>query len=404
MAHLRLLVATEYFWPDEASTGRFLGELVGRLKEEHLEWDIGVLTSHRLYRSSRPVSLPTEEIWKGIRIHRIRSLRSGKDALWRRALSDLVFTLRVWARTLHTPASVVLTVSNPPMMPLLLTLLPGRRGVPVVYLIHDLYPDVPVALGLWRPRSVFVRVLRAAQKAALNRAACVVVLGESMKEHLVQAYRVRPEKITAIPNWATVHALGSSDRSPADGSFRVVYSGNIGRLHDFATVLDAAERLRDHPAISFRIVGEGPKARWLRDEIRRRRLRNVTIDGFLPDAEFVQLLQGASLGIITFEPGMEPLGVPSKTYNFLACGVPLIAISGPQSEVARIITDHRVGYLVSHGDGAGFAGAVLRAYQSPDEWRAMSDRARRYAQQVAHLDRAAREYADAILHAIAKAK
>lgn len=401
MSPLKLLVASEYFWPDEASTGRLLGQLIGRLKEEHPEWQIDVFTSHRLYRTTSPRSLLREESWKGIRIHRLRSLRSGKDPFWRRAVSDVVFSFRVWFRTACKTAGVILAVTNPPLMPLMLLLLPKRRPMPVLYLIHDLYPDVPIALGLWKPSSVFARVLRAAQRLALHRAALIIVLGETMRDHLVRVYGVNPDRIAVIPNWATVEARGSEDGRGAKEPFYVVYSGNIGQLHDFDTILDAAELVRDRPAIQFRIVGDGPKADWLRGEISRRGLRNVSINPFLPDTEFAELLQRSSLGVITFEPGMESLGVPSKTYNLLAFGVPLIAVTGPESEVARIIREHGVGYCVSHGDAASFAKSVLRAHENQEEWKAMSERARRYAKEFARLDRAVRLYAHAIMRVAA---
>lgn len=401
MSPLKLLVASEYFWPDEASTGRLLGELVGRMKEEHPDWQIDVFTSHRLYRTTSPKPLLREESWKGIRIHRLRSLRSGKDSVWRRAVSDVVFSFKVWLRTARKSSSVILAVTNPPLLPLMLVLFPKRHSVPVLYLIHDLYPDVPIALGLWKPSSIFARVLRAAQRLALHRAALVIVLGETMRDHLVRAYGVNPERIGVIPNWATVEARGPGNERGGKEPFYVVYSGNIGQLHDFDTVLHAAELLRDRPVIQFRIVGDGPKADWLRSEVSRRGLHNVSINSFLPDAQFAELLQRSSLGVITFEPGMECLGVPSKTYNLLAFGIPLIAVTGPESEVARIIRDHGVGYCVSHGDAASFAKSVLRAYENQEEWKAMSEKARRYAEQFGGLDRAVRQYADAIMRVAA---
>jgi glycosyltransferase involved in cell wall biosynthesis len=221
-----------------------------------------------------------------------------------------------------------------------------------------------------------------------------------MRDYLVRTYEATADKIAVIPNWATTKVrkpgVASSDHF---NRFNVVYSGNLGQLHDFDTILDAAELLHGNSSVRFLIVGDGARAEWLRQEVRRRNLPNVVMKPFLPDPEFAELLGEASLGVISLEPGMEPLGVPSKMYNFLAAGVPLLAISGPDSEVARIIGERKIGYLVAHGDARSFASSVLDAYQNRQRWLEMSKNARAYAYAEARLDVAARRYAEELLRA-----
>ena len=176
----------------------------------------------------------------------------------------------------------------------------------------------------------------------------------------------------------------------------MVYSGNLGQFHDFQTILNGAELLRDHPFIRFYIVGDGARANWLHEEVARRGLSNVTLRSFLPDIEFRQLLLDAHLGLVTLEPRMEGLGVPSKTYNLLSMGIPLLAILGENSEVARIIDEHQLGYRVDHGDAASLVRCILDAYNNPEKWAEMSNRAFTYAKREAVLDRAAHQYAQVL--------
>lgn len=405
MALLKVLVLSEYFWPDQASTGRLLGDLLGRLKEDNPDWHIDVLTSARVYRGEPREGLPRHETWRGVHIWRLASLRTGKDTFWRRALSDLLFSARATVRAGLWRHDVILVVTNPPLLPMLAALLSSLKGTPVVYLIHDLYPDVPVALGLWRADGVAVRLLRTLQRFSLERAARIIVLGECMKEYLQQQYRIPPDRIAVIPNWATVTPPGN----PADGplvrrTFDLVYSGNIGESHDFDTILKAAERLQTVPTIRFLVIGDGARAEYLRRQVERMHLSSLTFRPFLPEADFAAVLGEASLGLVTLEPGMEGLGVPSKIYNLLACGVPLLAVVGERSEVARLIRQEGVGYCVGHGDVDRFVESVLDAYHNPDKWLAMSREARDYAFREARLEVAVKRYERELMLAVTEAR
>ena len=122
----------------------------------------------------------------------------------------------------------------------------------------------------------------------------------------------------------------------------MLYSGNLGRFQDFDTLLDAAERLGTESRIEVRILGQGARQGDLGREIDRRRLTNVTLEDFQDEEAFREELRHAHLGVVTLEPQLEGIGVPSKTYNLLAAGLPLCAIMGTSSEVARIIDEYRV--------------------------------------------------------------
>jgi glycosyltransferase involved in cell wall biosynthesis len=237
----------------------------------------------------------------------------------------------------------------------------------------------------------------------MRRVSRIVVLGESMRAYLARQYGVDPARVAVIPNWATISAP-VEDRGMEEHAeeFVVMYAGNLGRLHDFETVLDAAGLLQNEPAVRFVIAGDGARAAWLHREVGRRRLSNVRLRSFLPDGEFEALLRTASLGIVTLEPGMEPLGVPSKTYNLLAAGVPLLAITGDESEVARLIHSRHVGYRVTHGDAHGFAFIVSRLRRDREHWRALSANARAGAAE-ARVEIAAGRYAREIVGATAPA-
>ncbi|MCL6557370.1 MAG: glycosyltransferase family 4 protein [Firmicutes bacterium] len=405
MKQPKLLLVTEYFWPDRASTGYLLSGLMACLKKHYGHWIIDALTSRRLYRGSSNKVLPKAEIWQGIRIKRLPSFRSGRDSMLRRAFSDLFFSIQAAIHVITSDHDIIILVTNPPLMPLLVTLLSGIRRRRILYIIHDLYPDVPIALGLWSKNNIFVRFIAKLQRFALQKAQRVIVLGRCMQEYLVNVYRIKPEKIEVIPNWATFSVEEQppsySERLKLGTTFNVVYSGNLGQFQDFHTILEGAELLRSKPFVRFFIIGDGARTSWLHSEVSRRGLSNITFHPFLDDIEFRQmLLEKTHLGLVTLEPNLEGLGVPSKTYNLLAMGVPLLAILGPHSEIAKIIIEHQLGYRVDHGDAESLVRCILDAYNNSEKWAEMSRRAFAYSRNEAVLERAAHQYAEILKSAI----
>src|ERR1019366_8362690 len=109
-----------------------------------------------------------------------------------------------------------------------------------------------------------------------------VTLGTDMAATIARA-SVPATKITISPNWAPASLAGvPSDATDTlrtawglTGKFVVAYSGNLGRVHDLAPVLDVAETLRAQTAIAFVLIGDGAQRKWLEAEVATRDLTNL---------------------------------------------------------------------------------------------------------------------------------
>lgn len=404
MQRRRLLIVTEYFWPDEASTGKLLGDLVSRMGESS-DLEITVLTTDRLYRSTESPQhkLSKKETWSSINIIRTASYRSGRARFVKRLLSDVVFSLQCFWYALLWEYDCVFVVTNPPLMPLILSRVAVHRSKPLIYLIHDLYPDLPVALRMWKPRSFMVRWIRRWQRTALNSASKVVVLGRCMRDYLVTHYGNNPDAIKVIPNWFTIAPEVATD-SLGDQEFMVLYSGNLGQFQDFDTILGAAELLKQRKSVKFVICGNGYKRGYIEQQVSRLKLTNVILQDFLPEDQFRTLLRRAKLGIVTLEPEMEGLGVPSKSYNLMAMGVPLAVIMGPQAELSRVIAETGCGLRVDHGAVHQLADFIAELEANRLLLADMSQRARSYAHTKADVEKICHEYLDIIRETMGEGK
>jgi colanic acid biosynthesis glycosyl transferase WcaI len=204
----------------------------------------------------------------------------------------------------------------------------------------------------------------------------IIVLGRDMAHRVTVKDPTLADRITVVPNWAELEQIEDRPYAPRAHGLRVQYAGNIGRTHDFATLLEAAPRLAaDGSDVHFEILGDGTRRKWLEREVAARRLSNVTIAPPGADRGFRHLAQ-ADVALITLAAGMPGVSVPSRMYNALAAARPIIAVAEADSELARVVREEQVGWVVAPGDVAGFAATISEASRSPELLQNMSRRAR----------------------------
>ncbi len=405
---MRICIVNEFFYPDSAGgTGTVLSDLVRSLREMDSELEIDVVTSTNLYRQPQ-TSLPAYEEWNGVRIHRLATPHPNGLSMPLRLGANLLFCTLALAKLVSLPAyDLVLLGTAPPMVALGAVALKQLRGTPFVYIVYDLEPDRSVAMKMLSAAHPVVKLFRHGQRRWLRAAAKVIVLGEYMGEHLSHAYGVPLQNIEAIPigsNPAEIVPGPKSSRFRAEhglSGFVVLYSGNFGRYHNFDTILDAAAKLKDsHPGISFALVGDGAQKGHIAGRVREEALSNVRLFDFVAKDAYADLLASADVSLVTLEPGMEGLCVPSKFYSILASGRPVLATVSPKSEVARVIDEAQAGVHLEQTATEPLVSALIALMEHPARTEQMGRNARCILEEKYSTAHVARQY-HAVLHAAA---
>lgn len=404
---MRLVICSEYFAPDTVSTGRVLFELAEALLARDAQLEIAVIRSSRAYRAlgGQAVKLPR------LTVHQLRALPLRRSAPLLRLIGDLWFSAgALWQLLRLAKPDVVLVVTNPFVLPAAAALYKLLRGVPYLYLIHDLYPDIAVTVGAVRSASPITALFCRLQRWMLGRADAVVALGRCMAALLAARYGVPAPRLQVITNWADPTAMLPPDPASRQAlraryglaEFVCLYSGNLGHFHDFDTLLDAAALLRDRaPYISFLIVGEGGAKPHIARRVAAEQLDNVVLSPLVPHAELPALLAAVDVAVVSLSRGAEGQAVPLKLYNLMAAGKPIIAISAPHAEVAQVVREHGCGVQVAQGDARGLALLLEQLAASPQELQQMGQRARAALEQRYTLAQAAERYAE-LLRAVAQ--
>lgn len=376
----------ERFYPDDTSTAHYSWHIARSLAEA---WPLTAITT---LMDDTDLGDDAGMTVDGVRIVRIARASHLAPNLPGRAWRGVKFAAAAaWYAWRHVRrGDVVLLVTNPPILPIFLLPAANARRATGILLVHDVYPDALVAARLVRRGGIVERLLGWVLRRPLAWSDAVVACGRDMMELLSQ--RVRPQdqsKVCFIPNWADDREIapGSKAGNPflleasLSERFVVQFVGNIGRMQPIELLVEASDRLRDRcPEALLLFFGSGARLDWLKRESAQRGRDNVRWAGSFPRSQQSEFLAACDVAYVGLIPGMAGVGVPSRLYNVLAAGRPVIAQVAAESEVGRVVREERVGWVVPPGDVDALVTAIVDAYGKPSELRAMAIRARRAAE------------------------
>jgi colanic acid biosynthesis glycosyl transferase WcaI len=376
---VRILLLNQYYAPAEAATAQLLADLGAELaRAGHA---VTALCSRRSYPDPSIVHPAREQI-DGVHVRRMRTTGFGRQSLPGRIL-DYASFIGGAAGTLFAGKGfdVLVVLTTPPLLPVVGALAARLRGSRMVYWVMDIYPDLAFELGVLKRGGLVGRALDRVSRLALRRADVVVALGETMAERLRERGAARVE---VIHNWSDGEAVRPAPASHSalrkawgwDRRFIVLYSGNLGLAHDFATALDAAELLRDRPEILFAFVGSGPRLVEIEREVARRGLSNVELRSHQAREDLGASLTAGDVHLLTLRDAVAGLVVPSKIYGILAAGRPTLYVGPDSGEVHAILREGRCGTRCAVGDGRALAVAALRYAVEPSTCAEEGRRAR----------------------------
>jgi glycosyltransferase involved in cell wall biosynthesis len=377
----RLIFINRFFSPDHSATSQILSDLAFDLAGAGRE--VRLVTSRQIYDDPK-AALPRRETINGVDVHRVASTGFGRAALIGRSIDYVSFyrSVRRCLDELVRPGDIVIAKTDPPLMSVIARPVARRNGARLVNWLQDIYPETAIELGVPFMRGPVAASLAALRNATLREAAATVVVGDLMGR-TVEALGAPAERIHVIPNWCNDEDIVAAADNPLrqewnlTDKFVLGYSGNLGRAHEFETVLTVAERLRDEPRVAFLMIGGGKRFDELSAAVQARGLADAF--RFLPYQ--ARTLLSYSLGAadahwVSLDPRLEGLMVPSKFYGIAAAGKPIVVIGDPNGELGRLVQRNACGFAIAPGDSEALTAALRQLLNAPQTVSEMGARAR----------------------------
>ena len=379
---MRVFFINRYFDPDQSATSRMTSSLAFALASAG--WTVHVITGRQLYNNPK-ANLPALSTTQGVIIHRVRSFRFGRSQLLGRLFDYLSFyasaSWHLWRCAAR--GDVVIAGTDPPLFSVCAASVSRLTGMRLINWLQDLFPEVARALQIKGCGRWLVRGLSAIRDISLQCADANVVPGRGMASYLSRR-GISEERIWIRHNWSDgtkVQPVAPDENRLRRewyllGKFVVGYSGNMGRAHDFTTILAAATALRHCSDIVFLLVGEGQHRPWIEDQVRKRELTNVMLKPFQPETRLAESLSVPEVHLISLRPELEGFVVPSKFYGAAAAGRGILFIGDSAGETGQLVKAGCCGATIAEGDPKALSDWILRLQRSPETCAAWGRNAR----------------------------
>lgn len=364
---MRLLVVSQYFWPE----GFRINELVKSLVDRSINVD--VLTGKPNYPDGKifPGYLAagcTREFWEGANICRVPIFPRGFRSGTRLFLNYLSFifsgaVLGAW-QLKYTKIDVILVYAPSPLLQALPALFIGWiKRIPVIVYVQDLWPESLTATGYIR-NPLVIGLVGWLVKVIYRRSSLILVSSRPFQDSIMR--HSPTAEIIYYPNSVDASfcnpGSGLKPDVPAlDDGFCIVFAGNVGAAQAIHVMTDAADRLREHKEIRLVVIGAGSELDWMRSQILERGLTNLLLAGRFPVQAMPNLLSRANVLLVTLaDQEIFAATVPNKIQAYMAVGRPIIA--SMNGEGARLVLDADAGIAVPAEDSEALADAILKLY------------------------------------------
>ena len=381
----RLWIVCELYYPEDNTTGFYMTRLAEGLAPD---FNVHALCGQPNYHR-RGQRAPKREARQGVQVVRVWSTTLDKNNPIFKVINMMTLSLSVFIRGLleFRKGDRTLVVTAPPILLFAGALAALLKGASYSLLIHDNYPEMLVAAGTVRPGSSVESLYHFLNRNLYKYATRVIVVGRDMAELAEKKLAGLDVPVHVIPNWAELESVSPGDRRGNSllsdlgltDKFVVLYAGNMGYPQDLESILEATVLLREQKQIHFLFIGSGTKRRKFEQWIASEKPENVTLLEPRPRDEQNVFLNACDIALVSLIPKMWGVSVPSRTYNLMAAGKPLLGITEPSSEIDRLIKENSIGLNVSPHDPEAISAAIRTMEADREGLKLMGENAHRAA-------------------------
>jgi glycosyltransferase involved in cell wall biosynthesis len=349
---------------------------------------IHVICTNSSYNNTNNQATKKEEVVNNVHIHRVFVGNISKNLFILRGIKLLWSSLRLFIKLISRVrrGDKILVVTNPVFLFLLLPIVKKVRKVNYTILVHDIFPENLAAINKIRKTSWLYKIMKIFFDYAYSQAETCIAIGRDMIE-VIKLKVKNKSKIILIPNWADTEDVFPIKKEKTKminnlnlaDKFVFQFAGNLGHAQGLDNILEAIKMI-DNSNLHFLFIGTGAKEESIRDYIKNSSKCNVTLVGFQNRNDQNDFLNACDIAIVTLNEGMYGLGVPSKAYNIMASGKPIIIIADKNSEISLCVKEFNLGWVVEPNSPIALKDIFCKVYEDAVSNKTMTIKSRQIAE------------------------
>ncbi|MGF1636630.1 MAG: glycosyltransferase family 4 protein [Cyclobacteriaceae bacterium] len=333
------------------------------------DWQVDVVTAHNIKKAA------TREV-DGIRIHYLPVSYDNSFSTVRRVYSFVKFAVLALLKIRKLKKSNLLYATSTPLSIGMVALFSKKLfGIPYIFEVRDLWPDVPAQMGYIRSKWLY-RLLKHLEKMIYRNSEQVIALSPAISDHISAE---NPDlKIQMLPNMADCDFFAKENTKnsrlegiPTDRKL-ISYTGTLGRANHLEYLLQAAHMAKKElPELFFVIAGDGARKHALMELAKDLALDNIIFTGALSKEKVRQLLQGSLAAYISYASyPMLHTGSPNKFFDALAAGCPVIINFG--GWISDLVLLKQLGFYADPDRPKELMEAIRKNLYNKEIWQSFS--------------------------------
>jgi glycosyltransferase involved in cell wall biosynthesis len=335
-------------------------------------------------------SLSGVDLTSRVKINYIYQFSFNRKNLITRTIGQLIMSFQFFVFLLPKVKKddMVISITHPAFIIFVSICLKKLKNIKVAIINYDLFPEILVGTGTSKS-NWFYRLLLEMYDSAYNNVDIIISLGQDMTKILKTKVHNNFTKIHTIPNWADVDNIFFQTKENNDiilkygleSKIVFSYAGTIGRCQGIDKLLGLIDNIDYNNSIHFLFFGKGVTINSFNKQISKNRNQKlITYAGFIVTEDRKIFMNACDVAIISLLDGMTGLNFPSKTYNILASGHPILFVGKEDSEIAKMITTFDVGWVCPSSDSNKFQKILNEIINNPAYIRLKGEKARKIAE------------------------
>lgn len=407
---MKVLFLNAYFIPEQTAFTHLEHDLIEGILNDDDDNEIYVLTPIPTRGITRIIrkkycKVYEDEMYEGkVHVKRFWAPQEGANFILRIS-RYLICNFQAYRyRKKYMDIDVILAPSTPPTQGILASKIAkyiqkrSNKYVSVVYNLQDIFPDSLVNAGKTSKGSFVWKIGRMIESYTYKHSDKIITINESCRKN-IETKGVEHEKIAVISNWIDLKLITPVSRSnnslikelgiPED-KFLVVYAGNFGVAQGAEIILDVANSLKNYKDILFVVFGGGSLYSKVKSVIQTKKISNIMAFDLQPQDRISEVYSLGDVALIICKKGTGKAGMPSKTWNIMACNTPIIASFDLDSELGKCIENSGSGKCVEPEDVNALQETIVEVYKRRNRNKIVNTRV--YVERVAAKEECVENY------------
>jgi glycosyltransferase involved in cell wall biosynthesis len=345
----KLWIVTELFYPDETATAFYLTGIANHIAEFQT---VNIICGAESYEKNTNLVSTENVLSQNINITRVNTLSLDKNKLISRLFRFIYITISISFQILKKVkrGDDIWLVTNPAFLLPIAVIISKIKYFNLTILVHDVFPENLIPIKLIKPKNIIYKVLKYVFDKSYSSVKRIIVCGRDMSTLFEQKIGNK-KKIILIENWADTDTIFPNieiqnklyEDLGLKNKIIFQYAGNLGRCQGLEELIDIISKCTN-PQIHFVFIGEGALKNILKFKAESLGLNNVTfLNSFHRSLQNV-FLNECNVAIVTLYDSMLGLGVPSKSYNIMAAGKPILYLGNEHGEIGKVIKENDIGW------------------------------------------------------------